>query len=140
MTNVSSPVIPTASPLSIRPDISCIMTGLTIFILCSAANKSTANIPLVSVAVVITGIAPILSASSLHHSLAPPICPESSEIRNLPLSSATSTAGSVTLLLRYGAIVLTAIAAAHTNNILSHIANSFLITLPTVAKETASSL
>ena len=36
--------------------------------------------------------------------MAPPICPESSEIRNLPLSSATSTAGSVTLLLRYGAI------------------------------------
>ena len=37
--------------------MSFIITGLTILILCSVANISTANIPLASVAVGITGIA-----------------------------------------------------------------------------------
>jgi hypothetical protein len=70
---LSLPVIPTGSLFNILPDMSFIITGLTILILCSVANISTANIPLASVAVVITGIAPILTASLLHHSLAPPI-------------------------------------------------------------------
>ena len=63
-----------------------------------------------------------------------------SVIRYFPPSSATSTAGSVTLLIRYGAIVLTAIATAHTNNILSLTANSLFITLPTAANDTTSFL
>jgi cobalt-precorrin 5A hydrolase len=57
------------------------------------------------------------------------VCAVAIAIRYFPPSSATSTAGSVTLLLRYGAIVLTAIATAHTNNILSLTANSLVYKL-----------
>ena len=101
----------------------------------SFANISTAKTPLASVAVVITGTAPILHDNWLHHSFAPPRCPERRDIRNLPCSSATNTAGSVTLLFMYGARVLTAIAAAHINSILSQFINCSRITLPTESND-----
>ena len=99
------------------------------------ANISTAKTPLASVAVVITGTASILHDNWLHHSFAPPRCPERRDIRNLPCSSATNTAGSVTLLFMYGARVLTAIAAAHINSILSQFINCSRITLPTESND-----
>ena len=43
---------------------------------CSLANKSTAKQPSKSVAVVITGVAPIPSAITIASSLAPPKCPD----------------------------------------------------------------
>jgi len=59
-----------------------------------------------SAAVVITGVAPSLSAMSFVSLFAPPRCPESVLITNLALSSITITAGSVFLSFRCGEINL----------------------------------
>ena len=74
-----------------------------------AAQASTANLPFTSVAVVMTADAPSAAARRRARSFAPPIWPESSGMTNCIFSSMQSTAGSVFLLARYGAISRTAI-------------------------------
>ena len=74
-----------------------------------AAHSSTANFPLMSVAVVITASPSSLSARRSDMRLAPPMCPESTGITCCPSSSMTMIAGSVTFDLRYGAKCLNAI-------------------------------
>ena len=64
--------------------------------------------PLTSVAVVITGRPPTIPATRSASSLAPPRWPESSDITLSPRSSATMTAGSLSLPLRCGATARTA--------------------------------
>ena len=78
------------------------------------ANTSTANNSLMSVAVVITGVAPSAFESVSASAFDPPRCPESSGIANVPFSSSTSTAGSVFLSLTHGAIARTAMPLAQT--------------------------
>ena len=51
---------------------------------CLTAQESQENLPLPSVAVVMTGKADILSAKNRARSLAPPMCPERIGITYLP--------------------------------------------------------
>ena len=81
---------------------------------CFFAHSSTANRPLTSVAVVMTGTAPQAAASSRARSLAPPRCPDRIGTAKRPHSSTTTTAGSVALLRQWGAMARTAIPAAPT--------------------------
>ena len=71
---------------------------LTIASLHFFAKTSTANLLLISVAVVITGVAFISAANNTASSLAPPICPERIGITNFPSSSITITGLSLSLL------------------------------------------
>ena len=95
--------------------------------LCFFANTSTANAPLISVAVVIIGVAPSAPPIYSANSLAPPTCPESRDITYLPSSSITSTAGSLNLSFTYGAILLIAIPVAPTKIIASSLKCSFTV-------------
>ena len=63
----------------------------------SVAQVSTENFPFTSVAVVITGTAPIAWAMVFVRPLAPPIWPDKREIAKVPCSSTHTTAGSVRL-------------------------------------------
>ena len=65
-----------------------------------------------SVAVVITARAPLAKAQRSASSLAPPRWPESSEMANLPASSMTTTAGSVSFDSSSGAIMRTTMPVA----------------------------
>ena len=65
-------------------------------------------------AVVTTAVASSFSASFSASALAPPMWPESRGITNCPASSMHTTAGSVFLLLTYGAISRTAMPQAPT--------------------------
>ena len=62
-----------------------------------------------------TGLALRFLASSRAILFAPPIWPDKMGITNLPFSSHTMTAGSVSLDLIYGAMALTAMPAAPIN-------------------------
>ena len=79
-----------------------------------AAHSSTANKPLTSVAVVITGTAPKWRANIRAISLAPPMCPDKSGMTKFPFSSATRTGESESFRLTNGATRRTAIPAAPT--------------------------
>ena len=88
---------------TVRPASRALLT----FLMCASsatrqcwclAHSSTANTPLASVAVVMTGTAPHAFASRRARSLAPPRWPESSGIAKRQHSSSTTTAGSVALL------------------------------------------
>ena len=74
----------------------------------SVAQVSTENLRLISVAVVITGVAFKLSAIFRASALAPPMWPDSSGITKVPNSSTQTTAGSVRLSWTKGAIFRTA--------------------------------
>lgn len=76
-----------------------------------------------SEAVVITGFAPILSATRHVHAFAFPICPDKSDITFPPMSSTTNTAGSDFLSFINGAIFLTAIPHAPTKTSKSQLTN-----------------
>ena len=78
----------------------------------ATAQLSAAGTPRRSVAVVMTGIAPVLAASSTLSAFAPPIWPERTGMMCRPSSSMTSTAGSVVLSFTCGAIALTAMPQA----------------------------
>ncbi len=80
------------------------------------ANKSTANFLFRSVAVVITGTAPVFFAIWFARSFAPPICPDKIGMTYFPFSSITSTGTSCSLSVRCGATALTAIPQAPINN------------------------
>ena len=80
----------------------------------SAANTSTANFPLTSVAVVITGTAPREPASRRASLLAPPTWPERRGMTNRPPSSTATTAGSRNLSRTQGATARTAMPQAPT--------------------------
>ena len=94
---------------------------------CFLAHSSTANRPLASVAVVITGTAPQAAASRQARSFAPPRWPESSGTAKRPHSSSTTTAGSVALLWQWGAMARTAMPAAPTNTRASAAANCWAV-------------
>ncbi len=94
------------------------------------AHSSTANTPLASVAVVMTGTAPQTAASARASSLAPPRWPESSGTANRPHSSSTTTAGSVALLRQWGAMARTAMPTAPTKIRASACANCALSNRP----------
>ncbi len=64
---------------------------------------------LVSVAVVITGIALMSGAIFFANALAPPRCPDMRLMAWFPLSSATTTAGSMVFDSNKGAMIRTAI-------------------------------
>ena len=83
--------------------------NVTVIFLCKHIHS---NFPSRSVAVVTTGIACKMSAARQASSFAPPRCPDSRDITNLPNSSTTSTAGSFFLLCIKGAMLRTAIPAA----------------------------
>ena len=78
------------------------------------AHASTANTPLASVAVVMTGTAPQTAASARARSLAPPRWPERIGTAKWPHSSSTTTAGSTALLRQWGAMARTAMPTAPT--------------------------
>ena len=80
----------------------------------SAAQASTENFPLTSVAVVTAAEAPSFSASSSARALAPPIWPDSRGITNRASSSTDTTAGSVVLSRTWGAMPRTAMPQAPT--------------------------
>ena len=86
---------------------------------CRAAQASTENFRLMSVAVVMTGVASSTSANLRASSLAPPIWPDSSGITKCPSSSMEITAGSVRLSFTKGAISRTAMPAEPTNTMAS---------------------
>ena len=79
------------------------------------ANRSMAKLPCRSVAVVITGIAPMASDSRSASSLAPPTCPDKSGITCCPCSSMTITGLSCSLSVIQGAIARTAMPQALIN-------------------------
>src|SRR3972149_189505 len=68
-----------------------------------------------SVAVVMTGFAPIILAILFARLLAPPKCPERRLITYLPFSSITTTAGSSALFFKKGAMLLTTMPLAMMN-------------------------
>src|SRR3972149_239392 len=74
--------------------------------------SSTQGRPQISVAVVITGRAPVAAAISFARELAPPRWPERRLMLNCPLSSTTTTAGSRCFAFTRGAMALTAIPVA----------------------------
>ncbi len=76
------------------------------------ASVSSAATSLTSVAVVITGSTPRMSARCRARLFAPPICPESRLMTCWPRSSITTTAGSWNLSISSGASVRTAIPVA----------------------------
>ena len=78
------------------------------------AHASTANTPLASVAVVMTGTAPQTAASARARSLAPPRWPERIGTAKWPHSSSTTTAGSTALFRQWGAMARTAMPTAPT--------------------------
>ena len=80
-----------------------------------AANTSTAKSPFTSVAVVITGTAPMHPLIRSARALAPPTWPDRIGIEKRPPSSTTTTGGSVILSFINGAMARTAIPAAPTN-------------------------
>ena len=86
---------------------------------CSVAQVSAENFPSTSVAVVMTGLAPIFSARRLVMALAPPMWPESREMTKVPPSSITSTAGSVFLSRTQGAMARTAMPVLPMNRMAS---------------------
>ena len=71
------------------------------------SNVSSAQRPALSLCVVITSLPPMMPATSRARSLAPPICPESTEIAFSPKLSTHTTAGSSCLSLTNGAMVRT---------------------------------
>ena len=79
------------------------------------AHSSTAHSFLTSVAVVITGVAPIRLAIFLESSLAPPTCPDNIGMTNSPASSRLIIAGSVNLSFKNLDISLTVIPMAPIN-------------------------
>ena len=91
-----------------------IRSGLSTRQFCRFAHSSTANTPFTSVAVVSTGRAPQTLPMARARSLAPPRCPDKMGIAYRAHSSTTTTAGSVVLLFRWGAMARTAIPAAPT--------------------------
>ena len=97
------------SPARIRAEIIFAAVRSEICRPFSAAKTSTAKRPRPSVAVVITGWAPMASASTRLRRFPPPTWPDISEIINLPFSSETRIAGSLNLSLAKGAIHRTAI-------------------------------
>ena len=103
---------PTGSPARISAEISFAAFISSIISPFSAANRSTANFRFRSVAVVITGHAPRISAAVFASALAPPKCPERSGTANRPVSSIETTAGSVRLSRINGAMERTAIPQA----------------------------
>ena len=94
----------------------------------SLAKRSTENASFMSVAVVMTGCAPVAAAISSASSFAPPTCPERTGITKLPCSSITMTGGSLSLSRTNGATVLTAIPAAPTKTSASPSLNALLHT------------
>ena len=80
------------------------------------AQVSTAHRPRLSVAVVITGVAPAAAATRVARRLAPPMWPESKETTQWPPSSITSTAGSEVLACTWAAMARTAIPVEPTNS------------------------
>ena len=71
------------------------------------ANVSSAHSPALSLCVVMTSRAPRIAAISEVKLLAPPICPESTEMVFIPRLSTQTTAGSSCLSLMNGAMVRT---------------------------------
>src|SRR5208337_4399326 len=78
------------------------------------AARSRAGSPWRSLAVVITGVPLMICATWRASWLAPPWCPESRLMANLPASSTTTTPGSLPLPRRWGAMLRTTIPAAMT--------------------------
>ena len=111
--------MPTNLSASISAEIICTLWRSVILRQFSVANTSTENFPLISVAVVMMGVAPMPAAILAVRRLLPPICPERRAIAYLPCSSTQTTAGSTSLVLTYGAMSLTAIPVAPTNTIAS---------------------
>ena len=101
--------IVTTFPANTFDDTLAMPSLLTIASLHFFAKTSTANLLLISVAVVITGVAFISAANNTASSLAPPTCPERIGITNCPSSSITITGLSLSLLFTEEAIALTAI-------------------------------
>ena len=91
---------PTVSPRSSAPDTYLMCGGSSTAQPLSLAQLSTANTSRPSVAVVTTACAPRPSASRSASAFAPPRCPDSTGITNLPASSITMTAGSYALPAR----------------------------------------
>lgn len=121
---------PTKLPSSTLAETSLAMDMLEILMPFLAANVSTENLPLRSVAVVIIGSDPRRSAIFAVSSLHPPMCPDSRAIAHLPCSSIPTTAGSTVLLLMYGAMYLTAIPMAPMKTIASHSPNDLPVHSP----------
>ena len=92
-------MICTDSPFSNLDETNLMHSGFNIRNPWLFAQVSTANTLLISVAVVITGIAFNISDIFNANSLAPPMCPERIGIENCPNSSTTTTAGSFVLVL-----------------------------------------
>lgn len=88
------------------------------------ASSSKAVTQLISVAVVITGIAFITAATFPASRFAPPIWPDSRLIENFPISSTTTIAGSDCLSLSKLAILLTTIPVAITKTMPSYVLKS----------------
>jgi len=105
----------TGFPSRAEDDTFAIPSRLAILSSFSFAKTSTENVPLTSVAVVMTGWASMASAISSARLLAPPTCPERSGMTKLPFSSMTMTGGSFSLSRTNGATALTAIPAAPIN-------------------------
>ena len=104
----------TVFPSSRAEETSTIFSGLHAASPCARAHWSTAKAPFTSVAVVMTAWPPMRAAISRARSLAPPRWPERMGMANCPPSSTTTTAGSVLLCRRWGAMDRTAMPAAPT--------------------------
>ena len=87
-------------------------SGLSTRQFCRLAHSSTAKIPRTSVAVVMTAVPPRQAATRRARSLAPPRWPLRMGIAKRPVSSTTTTAGSLALWRTWGATARTAMPAA----------------------------
>ncbi len=83
-------------------------------------RESRAGKPTESLAVVITGVPPSVSATRAARALAPPSCPPQSATAKFPASSTVTTPGSRCLLSSSGAMRRTAAAVARKSTIPSH--------------------
>src|SRR5215208_2253514 len=83
-------------------------------------RESRAGEPIESLAVVITGVPPSVSATLVARALAPPSCPPQRATANLPASSTVTTPGSRCLLSSSGAMRRTATPVARKSTTPSH--------------------
>ena len=108
-------IVRTALPVFRRAALKRFAASILLIVIpFSAAKTSAANIPFTSVAVVITGIPPVISAARTAYRFASPRCPDRIGIQKAPFSSITRTAGSSVLFLTKGATALTAMPQAPT--------------------------
>ena len=99
---------PIRCPSSAAADTALMADGFWMAQSWAIAQLSMAGMPRTSVAVVITGAAPVFWAISRARSLAPPMWPDRMGITCRPISSMTTTAGSVALSRMSGAMARTA--------------------------------